>query len=254
MLELSHVSYTFPREKQALCQISGSFPPGSITAILGPNGAGKTTLIRCILGICSGYTGQILLEGKEIRTLSPLERSKQMAYIPQQGGRDSQLSLWDFVLLGTIHTLPLAGTPGAKQQAAAEEAIRALALEELAGRKVCTLSGGERQLALIARAICQQSQILVMDEPDASLDPAHIRQIFKAVKDLASHGRTVLFSTHRPEEAAALSNQVLLLKAGQGIALGETKHLLTTEQLTSLYDTEIRVLEDGEQPVVRIIW
>ncbi|MBO2517461.1 MAG: ABC transporter [Clostridiales bacterium] len=248
MIELRNVSFAFRGGAQVLKNISYAFPEGRVTAVLGPNGAGKTTLFKCMLGLYPGYTGQILLDGKDLRVLSPAGRAEKTAYIPQHGGEGSGLTVRDFVLLGAVRTLSPFRTPGPAQEKAAEDAIRELGLEPLAARPVRKLSGGERQLALIARALCQQSGILLMDEPDASLDPAHVRDVLNAARTLADGGRTVILSTHRPEYALRYADSVMLLKDGAVTARGDAGEVLTEELLTELYGTRMRVIYiDGER-------
>ncbi|MCQ2458271.1 MAG: ABC transporter ATP-binding protein [Clostridia bacterium] len=251
MTELRNVSFTFPGGVQALSNVSEVFPEGRVTAVLGPNGAGKTTLFRCILGFCPKYTGSILYNGTDLRTLSPAALAKKVAYIPQQGARHSGLTLRDFVTLGSVRTLSLTGVPGPRQREAASGAIRLLSLEALENRPVRTLSGGERQLALIARALCQQSDVLLMDEPDASLDPAHAGRVLSAAAMLAEQGHTVILSTHRPEYAARYATDVLLLKAGTVLSSGETAGIMTGDSLSRLYDTEMRVSHVGGELFIR---
>lgn len=251
MMELQNVSFTFRNGIQALRNVSAAFPEGRVTAVLGPNGAGKTTLFRCILGFCPQYTGSILHDGSDLRTLSPAALAEKVAYIPQQGAQRSGLALRDFVLLGSVRTLSLTGVPGPRQLEAARDAIRLLSLENLENRPVRTLSGGERQLALIARALCQQSDVLLMDEPDASLDPAHAGRVLSAVSMLAKQGHTVILSTHRPEYAARYADDVLLLKSGTVLMHGKTAEVMTGENLTRLYDTEMHVSEIGGELFIR---
>ncbi|MDO5435063.1 MAG: ABC transporter ATP-binding protein [Clostridia bacterium] len=251
MTELQHVSFTFPGGVTALKDVSAVFPEGRVTAVLGPNGAGKTTLFKCMLGLCPGHTGYILHDGTDLRTFSPAMLAQKIAYIPQQGGRHSGLTLRDFVTLGSVRTLSLTGVPGPRQREAADRAIRALSLEPLERRPVKDLSGGERQLALIARALCQQSDVLLMDEPDASLDPAHAGRVLSAAGMLAEQGHTVILSTHRPEYAARYAADVLLLKAGAVLAHGKTAEIMTGERLSGLYGTEIRVTDVGGELFIR---
>ncbi len=217
--------------------------PGELLAILGPNGVGKTTLFRCILGEQKRYSGTIEIDGTDAGTLSPRERAHRVAYIPQTHGMTFRFSVRDTVLMGTSHTLSPFGSPGRAQERAAGEALDRLGIGKLSDRMFDTLSGGEQQLAYIARALAQQAKVLLMDEPTSSLDYGNQLRVLDVVKDLAGDGYTVLLSTHNPQHALWYADRVLALHEGCVAAFGGVEETLTTELLKTLYGTSVNLFE-----------
>ncbi len=241
-LSVRDLSFAY-RESPVLTGLTFDAVPGELLAILGPNGVGKTTLFRCILGEQKRYTGAILLDGTDAATLSPRERAHRIAYIPQTHAPAFRFSVRDTVLMGTTHTLSPFASPGKAQEQAADEALDRLGIAELSERSFDTLSGGEQQLAYIARALAQQAKVLLMDEPTASLDYGNQWKVLETVKTLARDGYTVLVSTHDPQHALRFADRVLALKDGRAEAFGATEKVLTSALLHTLYGTRAEIYE-----------
>lgn len=235
ILTVKDLRFSYTREKPVLEGISFTAKPGELISVLGPNGAGKSTLFRCILGNLAGYTGEILLDGENIRTLSPREMARHIAYIPQTHRPTFGYSVADTVLMGTTRQLSAFGQPGEKQEQTAREAMARVGIEELAQRSFSRLSGGEQQLTLIARAIAQQADILVMDEPTSALDYGHQFRVLEQIQKLTRQGYTVLMSTHNPQHALQFAHRVLALCDGNIIADGPAAAVLTAELVEKLY-------------------
>jgi iron complex transport system ATP-binding protein len=216
---------------------------GELLAILGKNGVGKTTLFRCILGEQKRYTGAITLDGTDAKTLSARETARRVAYIPQAHPAAFRFSVFDTVLTGTTHTLSPFASPGARQREAARAALGRIGIGHLRDRDLSELSGGEQQLVYIARALAQQAQILLMDEPTASLDVGNRRKVLSVARSLADEGYTVLFTTHEPQYALSFADRVLALHDGRVAAFGDPRSTVSEALLETLYGTPLRLLD-----------
>ena len=221
-LQVNQLSFGYHGEP-VLRQVSFSMQVGELMCLLGPNGVGKSTLFRCILGGNSGYQGEILLDGKNIRTLKQRQLAQWVGYIPQNSVPVFGYSVYDTVLMGTTVSLGMFRNPGKAQQQAAQQAIEQMGISHLSRRSVAQLSGGERQLVMIARALAQKARFLLMDEPTANLD----------------YG--ILVSTHSPEHALQYADRVLVLKEGQVLCCGEPGKVLDAPTLSKAYDVGIQV-------------
>lgn len=242
ILSVENLSFSYTR-RPVLQDVSFAAEKGELLSILGPNGVGKSTLFRCILGSLEGYSGRICVDGRDIRTLPHRERARRMAYIPQIHRPTFGYTVLDTVLMGTTRQLSPLQQPGREQVYMARSALERVGVSHLAERNFAHLSGGEQQLVLIARALCQRSDILVMDEPTSSLDYGNQLRVLERVRQLARQGYTVLLSTHDPQHALRFSQKVLALSGGQVAADGCTADVLTPELLRRLYGVEAVVLD-----------
>ena len=243
-LTVKDLTYRYAKTAAPVLQgISFTAESGDFLSVLGANGAGKSTLFRCLLGGLTDYTGAIELDGRDVRTLSRRETAEHIAYIPQIHRPTFGYSVLDTTLMGLTRQLSpfRSPTPGMEKQAM--DALEQMGVAQLAERNFATLSGGEQQLVLIARALCQQSDILVMDEPTSSLDYGNQLRVLERVRLLARQGYTVLLSTHDPQHALRFSQKVLALSGGQVAADGCTADVLTPELLRRLYGVEAVVLD-----------
>ena len=248
-LEVRNLSFSF-RCREVLRGVSFSVDRGEFLSVLGPNGVGKSTLFRCILGIYPDYAGRIAVDGDEIRSLSRYQLADRIAYIPQIHRPTFGYSVLDTVLMGTTHHLSPFTQPKAKQITQAQQAMEWLGVTHLANRNFARLSGGEQQLVLVARAVAQQADILVMDEPTSSLDYGNQLRVLQRVRQLTDKGYTVLLSTHNPQHALTFSHRVLALSDGRVTAWGKADHVLTEELIRLLYQVEVDFLETEEGPVI----
>ncbi len=216
--------------------------PGVPLVLLGPNGTGKTTLLRCLLGLERLMRGRVLVEGRDLAGLGSAEAARAMAYVPQASEATFAFRAFDIVLMGRNPHLGFMAGPGAADRAAAEAALARLGISALAGRAFNELSGGERQLVLVARALAQGSRVLVMDEPCASLDLANQMRILGVVRALAEAGYGILLTTHHPDHAFLLGGEVGLLRDGRMLGPAAPEALLRAETLEALYGTPIEVM------------
>jgi len=214
---------------------------GEVVCLLGPNGSGKSTLIRTLLGLQSRLAGEVTLDGRDLEAWSPVERARRLAYVPQATDAQFDFSLREVVEMGrTSHRGVFAG-PSAKDREIAAAALERLGIGRLADRPIRAVSGGERQLALVARALATEAGYVVMDEPTANLDYGNQSRLLDEVARLKGAGIGVLVSTHHPEHAFRIADRALLLAAGRLVAQGPTQATLTSEALSALYGQAIVV-------------
>lgn len=249
MIQTEQVCFAYPGGKQALRDVTATFADGCLTAVLGGNGAGKTTLFRCLLRSIRPQTGKILLDGKEANRMSNAELASKIAYVPQRCDAPPDMTVTDFVLLGTMRTLPVWSQPGKEQYRRAEEALEQMELSELRNARMGEISGGQRQMALIARALAQRAGCLLLDEPVSSLDFGNQRRFMDMAKRLKSEGRTVILSVHQPQLALDYADGVLALRDGSVAAQGGAD-CVTGELLRDLYGVDVSVRTiDGKRMI-----
>jgi iron complex transport system ATP-binding protein len=251
ILSLTDLCFGYEPHAQVLRGVSLDILPGTITAILGPNGAGKTTLLRLILGLLKPQQGTIYLEGRPQKTFSRREMSRLMGLVPQSEYIPFDFSVLEFVLLGRAPYLGPLDMPREQDRAIALEALRAIGLEHLRDRATPSLSGGERQLAMMARALAQQPRLLLLDEPTSHLDLSNRDRVLNVLRAQAREGVTVIFTTHDPNLAATIADYVILMRRGALLAAGTLETTLTAENLTATYGIPVRVTRvDGQLFVV----
>lgn len=237
-VENLHFSYG---EREVLKGISFSAEYGQFLSVLGPNGVGKSTLFRCLLGLLPASQGSVAVDGREIRDMNAAELSRKMAYIPQSHNPVFNFSVLDMVLMGTTSQVGRFAVPGREQIRLAEAALERLGVAHLRDRGCGNISGGERQLILIARAIAQKARILVMDEPSANLDFGNKLRVMKTVKSLTNDGYTVIQSTHDPDQAYLYSDKILALYDGRVLAWGTPRETVCDSLISTLYGVDVEV-------------
>lgn len=238
-VELQDVYFSYGT-RQVLKGVRFSAREGELIALLGPNGAGKSTLMRCLLGLLKGYEGRIAIDGQDIQTLSRPALSRKIAYIPQSAPAVFNYTVLELALMGVTGSIGALSTPGKQHEARAMEILESLGIGRLAGRGCEELSGGERQMALLARALVQDAKVLVMDEPTANLDYGNQNRVMERVSALAGAGYTVLFSTHDPNQALLYATRALTLWDGRVLTDGAPDEALTEEVLRTLYGIGVR--------------
>ncbi|MFC6390321.1 ABC transporter ATP-binding protein [Methylorubrum zatmanii] len=221
--------------------------PGEALCLLGPNGGGKTTLFKTLLGLLRPLAGRVLLDGTDLATLPRRAIAQAIAYVPQAHAALFPFSVRDVVLMGRASRLSAFASPGPADRAAAERALAALGIGHLAERIYTEISGGERQLALIARALAGEPRLLVMDEPTASLDFGNQARVLSQIRRLSDLGIAVVLSTHDPGHAFLCADRVALLHGGRLVALGPPAETVTPDSLRLLYGVEVAVVPLPEQ-------
>lgn len=244
MLSLRKVTYRYDGNRQnALHEMNLDIREGSVTAILGPNGAGKSTLLHVMLGWLSPLDGSIWLKGRHLKEYSRREAGQIMSLVPQIENMPFDYSILEYVLLGRTPYLNPLESPRKGDLDIAMHAIDLAGLGGMAGRPVTSLSGGERQLVLLARALTQQPEMILLDEPTSHLDLANKARLMAILRELNRGGSTILLTTHEPEAAAAVSTDVILMRAGQVVTSGSLQDIFTAENLTDTYGVPVRIIE-----------
>jgi len=244
LLYFDQVSFGYlPDNRMVLHSLSLEIQPGTVTAILGPNGAGKTTLLHLALGWLLPQSGQIRLEGKALSQYSRRELGQKMALVPQNERIPFDYSVLEYVLLGRAPHLAALELPGKQDCLVSEDAIARAGLDHLSSRPITTLSGGEKQLALVARALAQQPSLLILDEPTSHLDLGNKARLIKLLQDLSARGVTLLLTTHEPDVAAAVATHLVLMRDGQVRQTGLLSQVFTSEYLSATYNLPVNVTQ-----------
>jgi len=215
--------------------------PGEIVGLLGPNGAGKSTLLRVLSGVLGPYRGSIRLDGDELSGLRRLEVARRLAVVPQESPPDLPYTALETVLLGRHPHLEGLAFESDRDVETALAALDALSARDLAGRPLAELSAGERQRVTAARALAQQTPLLLLDEPTSFLDLRFQVELFDLLRGLAAEGRAIVAVLHDLNLAAEYCDRVVLLRDGRTHAAGPTAETLTYAHLTAVYETEIYV-------------
>jgi iron complex transport system ATP-binding protein len=230
--------------------VSMEIPPRSVTAILGPNGSGKTTLLSLLLGLLVPRKGDILLAGKSKDQYSSREMKQLIGLVPQEESIPFDLSVIEYVLLGRAPHLRLLALPKEADLRIAFESLETIGLAGLQDRLLPSLSGGERQLVTIARALAQETTILLMDEPTSHLDLANRRRVLQVMRALGDMGKTILFTTHDPNAAAAVADHAIMLRGGRVLAAAPVGEAFTSKNLSDTYGVGVEVIQIGNRPIV----
>lgn len=251
MVTLSDIRFNYNGHAHTVFEnLSLEIPAGSTTAILGPNGAGKTTLLHLILGILTPASGQILLGQRPRQHYARRELGRLIGLVAQDEAIPFNFTTLEYVLLGRAPYLPILQTPRPQDSRIAQRALETVGMETMTERSVQTLSGGERQLVLIARALAQQPRILLLDEPTSHLDLGNKGRVLQLVRRLADDGVTVVFSTHEPN-LATVADYLVLMRSGQTLAAGPVDAVFTSGNLSLTYDVPVTVAQvDGQRVVL----
>jgi iron complex transport system ATP-binding protein len=223
-----------------------SLREGEVLALLGPNGSGKTTLLKTLLGILRPLAGEAMIDGRSIAAWSARERARRIAYVPQSHAPTFAFTVESVVLMGRTAHGNLFSRPSAADREVTARALERFGIAALAARPYTMISGGERQLVLLARALAQEPRFIVLDEPTASLDFGNQGKVMRELRALAAAGHGVLFTTHDPNHALRAADRAFLMREGRGIAEGRVRDVLTRAQLEALYGAPVEMLRDRE--------
>ena len=237
------------RDRRVCANVALAVAGGEVLCLLGPNGGGKTTLFKTILGLLPPLAGRITVDGESIAGWSARTRALAFGYVPQSGAGQFPFTIHDMVLMGRTAHRGAFAAPSAHDRRITDDALAALGIGHLASRDWLRVSGGERQLALIARALAQEPRILVLDEPTASLDFGNQLRILDQVRALAGRGLAVILSTHHPEQAFAVADRVAMLHGGRLLRLGAPEDVITPATMREVYGVEVAVVPVGAHRV-----
>jgi len=235
--------------------ISFNAEKGGLTTILGPNGSGKTTLFKCISGLWRYYKGEIKVDGIIIDKLSFKKRARLFSVVPQEHEPPFPYSVFDVVLMGRASYIGVFSSPSKKDYEKAETALKTVGIEHLKNIPYTKISGGERQLTLIARAIAQEAPVMLLDEPTSHLDFRNQINILKKIKEIANmRGITVVMTLHDPNLAGLFSDKVVVINSGSKVAEGLPKDIITEELIKRVYDIEIKKADiDGKSIIYPVL-
>ncbi|HKI63170.1 MAG TPA: ABC transporter ATP-binding protein [Burkholderiales bacterium] len=244
MLEVESLAFGFPGRIVGK-GVGFSLAAGEVMCVLGPNGGGKTTLFRTLLGLLPPHGGAVRLQGTPLETLTRAEVARRVGYVPQAHAGTFAFTVREMVLMGRTAHLGAFAAPGARDREVAEHAIDSLGIAHLAHQRFTEISGGERQLALVARALAQEPLLMVMDEPTASLDFGNRLRVLERIGELAGRGIAVLFSTHDPDHAFLCAQRALLLADGRALEVGAPREVIRPDTLRRMYGVAVRVIDAG---------
>ena len=233
MIEVRNLHFAY-RDKPILKRISFSIKKGDTLSILGANGSGKSTLLRIMLGFLK-FKGGVLIEGKSVRDYGKRELASLVAYVPQTHAPLYDYSVFDVALMGALCRTPLFSSFSAADKKLAEQALEKMGIAHLKNMPYTKISGGQRQLAYIARTLVQGAKVIFMDEPTNGLDFGNQIKLLEMIKSLKDEGYTFVQTTHYPRHAKFVSNLTLFLKDGEILAFGESEKLINTENIDKIY-------------------
>ena len=231
-------------DKEVVHGVSFEVPRGQFACVIGANGCGKSTLLKNLLGLVEPFGGEVLIDGKPIADMDERERARHFAYIPQAHTPPFPFRVSDVVILGrTPYLTGIAQSTSERDNLIAYRAMQQLGIEGLADAIYTELSGGQQQLLLIARALAQQPDLLVMDEPTAALDFGNQQLVLSCVYGLTRLGMSVLMVTHDPDHALFCADRVIMMEDGCIIGDGTPAEIITTDNLRRIYNTESYVTD-----------
>ena len=240
-LAATGLAYGF-RDREVGREVDFRLVPGEVACLLGPNGSGKTTLLRTLLGLLPALGGQVSLDERPLAQWDARERALRVAYVPQAAESYFDFSLREMVEMGRTAHRGVFSRPGARDRERSNAALERLGIAALAERPIHRVSGGERQLALIARALATEAPHILMDEPTANLDFGNQALILDEVARLRAGGAAVLFSTHHPDHALRIADRVVMLRGGRAMAAGPAAEVVNSENLSALYGRPVEVV------------
>lgn len=239
---LSHMTCGY-HGKPVLSDVSFSVETGDILCMLGPNGVGKTTLFKSMLSLLPPISGSLYLDEADISHWPNRKKAQYIGYIPQSHTPPFPYTVLQVVVMGRVAQLGLFASPSRADYEVAEQALSALEILPLRDRIYTELSGGERQMVLIARAMAQQPKVLLMDEPTANLDYGNQARVLSQIRRLAQRGMIVVMTTHAPDHAFLCSSKVALIERGNRVSFGSASEIVTEENLRRAYGIGVRILQ-----------
>ncbi len=240
---VNNAEYHYDLEKNnGFRNVSFDLDQPCVMSILGPNGCGKTTLLKCIDGLMKLHGGSISVNGKDLSELSRVEIAMSVGYVPQFHQPSFAFSVLDAVLVGRAPHVGFLDSPKKKDILIAKQALEAMGISHLANAAYTQLSGGERQLVLIARVLAQQPSLLLLDEPTSHLDFGNQIKLLGTLQKLASNGLPIIMTSHFPDHAFLVSSKVALMKRGELIDVGAPDDIVTESNLEKVYKIKVKIV------------
>ena len=245
VLDAHGVSFAYQRTP-VLADVSLRVEDGGVLALVGPNGSGKTTLLKLLLGLLKPSAGTVRLRGKNLAGLRLRELARELSYVPQAHREAFGHRVVDVVLMGRMPHTSFFARYGAADRRIAGDALEKLGISHLADRPYTEVSGGERQLTLIARALAQGTRTFLLDEPTNGLDYGNQVRLLERILDLSREGFTFVLSTHHPDHALAVADRMVMMRQGRVVRDGPTAHVVTEESLAEIYGVDVRLCHVAE--------
>ncbi len=255
ILSVKDLSFSYG-EHPALSGVSLELGGGGVLCVMGPNGSGKSTLIDCVMGLHPGYRGSVTLDGMEVSGTQRKEIARRAAYVPQNHSITFPYTVREVVMMGRTAYLSPFGTPSDGGEELCERAMRRVGILDLADKPYNTISGGELRLVILARALCQDTQLILMDEPTAHLDYRNELVFLEIVSELClEDGISILIATHSPDQAFYFESHgvqvsAMFLKKGITAAEGRPSDVITAELLEDVYGVRAKILESGGEKTI----
>jgi iron complex transport system ATP-binding protein len=247
-IQVDSIAFSYSNDvwKPVFQGLSFSIQPGDVFCLLGPNGTGKSTLLKCLSGILRILQGKIILDGRNLSAYKLPDIAKKIGFVPQGLTSAFPFRVKDIVVMGRAPHLSILASPSRKDMEIAYGAMAAVGVLHLADRPCNSISGGEWQLTLIARALVQEPQILLLDEPTSHLDMGNQMKILQVIKNLAQQGMTILMASHFPDHAFLVANVVAILNNGRISKIGQPDAVITEENMKATYGVDVRIVSAGE--------
>lgn len=256
IIALENIKFAYSKEsaKFALKDVNFSIEEGDFLSILGPNGSGKSTIIKMITGFLNPQHGQIKLCGEPLNKYKPKDLAKRIAYVPQLPVSTYPFSVYEIIAMGRYPYLNMSGFEKESDRKKISEIIELLELNDVAKKGINEISGGEAQRTFIARALAQEPEILLLDEPNAHLDIKHQLSIFNLLKRLNDEKRlTIITVMHDLNLARFYSHKVLMLKEGSVYLIGDTRSVITSENIKAVFDVQVDIQHDEKNEIHSVL-
>lgn len=242
-LELRELACGYSKDKTIVKNVTFELQRGEVCALLGPNGVGKTTLFKTILQLIPPLAGHVYIDGDDISGWSAKKRARYMAYVAQAHVPSFPYLVKDVAMMGRLGQISTMGQPSRADCEIVEQALEDVGIRHLRDISYTEISGGERQLLMIARALAQEPKILIMDEPTANLDYGNMITVMRCIRKLSAAGLCIIFTTHMPDQAFFTNAKTAMMFRNDPLAFGPCNQVITKENLYKAYKTDIEIIE-----------
>ena len=247
-IQAENIAFSYSQEmaRSVFRNVSLVVQSGDVFCLLGPNGIGKSTLLKCLSGILRIQQGRIILDDRDLSEFKLTDVAKHIAYVPQGLTSAFPFRIKDIIVMGRAPHLSVLASPSRADMEIACKAMETVGVAHLAERPCNSVSGGEWQLTLIARALVQEPQILLLDEPTSHLDMGNQMKILQVIKDLSNGGMTIVMASHFPDHAFLVANVVAILNNGRIAHVGAADQVITEENMQATYGVDVRIIQSDE--------